>query len=97
MIGSPNYVRFVYDGDNDARVPNVNIPPGSAAIEDFFNDFYTARGLQSEPTAFDGRSDYGPFIAAGVDIPAGGLFTGAEGIKTLAQRRRLRRRRRPAV
>ena len=86
MIGSPNYVRFVYDGDNTLNTPNVNIPPGSAAIERFFVDFYTARGLQSEPTAFDGRSDYGPFIAAGVDIPAGGLFTGAEGIKTLAQR-----------
>src|SRR3990167_166127 len=36
-----------------------------------------------EPTAFDGRSDYGPFIAVG--IPAGGLFTGAEGIKTAEQ------------
>ena len=31
-------------------------------------------------TDFSGRSDYGPFIAVG--IPAGGLFTGAEGIKT---------------
>ncbi len=38
-----------------------------------------------EPTAFDGRSDYGPFIAEGVDIPAGGLFTGAEGRKTAEQ------------
>lgn len=37
------------------------------------------------PTAFDGRSDYGPFIAEGLDIPAGGLFTGAEGIKTAEQ------------
>jgi Zn-dependent M28 family amino/carboxypeptidase len=35
------------------------------------------------PTDFDGRSDYGPFIAAG--IPAGGLFTGAEGLKTPEQ------------
>ena len=31
-------------------------------------------------TAFDGRSDYDDFISVG--IPAGGLFTGAEGIKT---------------
>jgi Zn-dependent M28 family amino/carboxypeptidase len=36
--------------------------------------------LASAPTEFSGRSDYGPFIAAG--IPAGGLFSGAEGIKT---------------
>jgi Zn-dependent M28 family amino/carboxypeptidase len=39
--------------------------------------------LATEPTAFDGRSDYGPFIETG--IPAGGLFTGAEGIKTAEQ------------
>jgi len=39
--------------------------------------------LANDPTPFNGRSDYGPFIAAG--IPAGGLFTGAEGIKTAAQ------------
>ena len=39
--------------------------------------------IATEPTAFDGRSDYGPFIFAG--IPAGGLFTGAEEIKTPEQ------------
>jgi Zn-dependent M28 family amino/carboxypeptidase len=36
--------------------------------------------VPTAPTAFDGRSDYAPFIAVG--IPAGGLFTGVEGIKT---------------
>ncbi len=83
MVGSPNYVRFVYDGSGDAfGIPG---PDGSAAIEDLFNKFYADRGLAFEPTAFDGRSDYGPFIAEGVDIPAGGLFTGAEGRKTVAQ------------
>ena len=40
----------------------------------------------TDPTAFDGRSDYGAFIANGV--PAGGLFSGAEGIKTAAQEAR---------
>jgi Zn-dependent M28 family amino/carboxypeptidase len=83
IVGSPNYVRFVYDGSGDVGPAG---PAGSTAIEDLFNGFYAARGLAFEPTAFDGRSDYGPFIAEGVDIPAGGLFTGAEGIKTLAQR-----------
>ena len=34
-------------------------------------------------TEFDGRSDYFAFINAG--IPAGGLFSGAEGIKTVAE------------
>jgi Zn-dependent M28 family amino/carboxypeptidase len=81
MVASPNYVRFVYDGDG-SDTPDAG-PPGSAQIEDLFNSFYAGQGMATDPTAFDGRSDYGPFIAAG--IPAGGLFTGAEGIKTLAQ------------
>ena len=82
MIGSPNYVRFVYDGSGDIGPAG---PAGSAAIEALFVDFYASRGLASTPTAFDGRSDYGPFIAPAVGIPAGGLFTGAEGIKTAGQ------------
>ena len=55
-------------------------PNGSSVIEDLFLKDFGKQGLATEPTAFDGRSDYGPFIAVG--IPAGGLFTGAEGIKT---------------
>ncbi|ALE93470.1 aminopeptidase [Arthrobacter alpinus] len=80
MLGSPNYVRFVYDGDGSADPNGLAGPPGSAQIESVFNDYFAAQGLASAPTAFDGRSDYGPFIAAG--IPAGGLFSGAEGLKT---------------
>ncbi len=82
MVGSPNYVFFVYDGDNSDDVGAPAGPPGSAAIEDVYEAYYTARGIPYKGTDFSGRSDYGPFIAAGVDIPAGGLFTGAEGIKT---------------
>lgn len=83
MIGSPNFVRFVYDGDGSAT-PDAG-PNGSAVIEQVFLDYFAdeAGGLATEPTAFDGRSDYGPFIERG--IPAGGLFTGAEGIKTEEQ------------
>jgi Zn-dependent M28 family amino/carboxypeptidase len=87
MIASPNYVRFVYDGNLSEGDPGPiavapEARPGSAIIEDIFLGYFAARGLATEPTAFDGRSDYGPFIAAGAGIPAGGLFTGAEGIKT---------------
>ena len=48
-----------------------------------FNRYFDRQGLAYLPTAFDGRSDYGPFIAN--TVPAGGLFTGAEGIKTAEQ------------
>jgi Zn-dependent M28 family amino/carboxypeptidase len=81
MVGSPNYVRFVYDGDG-SETPESG-PNGSEVVEKVFNDYFASKRLATDATAFDGRSDYGPFIAAG--IPAGGLFTGAEGIKTPEQ------------
>lgn len=84
MIGSPNFVRFVYDGDlSDSAPPPSGAPDGSGQIEGLFNKYFDRQGLAYLPTAFDGRSDYGPFITNGV--PAGGLFTGAEGIKTQEQ------------
>jgi aminopeptidase Y len=82
MIGSPNHVFFIYDGDNSDGVGNPAGPAGSAEIEKLFEAYFNAAGEPFKGTDFSGRSDYGPFIAAGVDIPAGGLFTGAEGIKT---------------
>jgi Zn-dependent M28 family amino/carboxypeptidase len=81
MVASPNFVRFVYDGDGSGT--GTKGPTGSANIEKVFNDYFATQGLATDPTAFDGRSDYGPFIDRG--IPAGGLFTGAEGIKTARQ------------
>ena len=81
MVASPNYVRFVYDGDGSDSDPAG--PPGSAQIEELFTDFFDDEGLASDPTPFNGRSDYGPFIDVG--IPAGGLFSGAEGVKTEEQ------------
>jgi hypothetical protein len=89
MIGSPNFVRFVYDGDLSDSPPideetfAPEARPYSAVIEKIFLDYFGSQGLKTEPTDFDGRSDYGPFIAAG--IPAGGLFTGAEVLKTPEQ------------
>ncbi len=85
MIASPNFVRFAYDGDGSISPgdPAAAGPPGSAEIEQVFAEHFSDEGLPFEPTAFDGRSDYGPFIDAG--IPAGGLFTGAEDLKTAEQ------------
>jgi len=81
MIGSPNFVRFIYDGNGSAF--GLEGPPGSGAIERVYQRYFERKGLASSQTAFDGRSDYLAFIQVG--IPAGGLFTGAEGIKTEAQ------------
>ncbi len=80
MIGSPNHVFFIYDGDDSDAVGAGPGPSGSAQIEKLFEKFYAQAGLPFKGTDFTGRSDYGPFIAVG--IPSGGLFTGAEGIKT---------------
>jgi Zn-dependent M28 family amino/carboxypeptidase len=80
MIGSPNHVFFVYDGDDSDGVGAGPGPEGSAQIEKTFEAYYAAVGQPFKGTDFSGRSDYGPFIAVG--IPSGGLFTGAEGIKT---------------
>ncbi|MGA1827932.1 M20/M25/M40 family metallo-hydrolase [Microbacterium sp.] len=78
MVGSPNSVRFVYDGDGDAF--GTKGPTGSNVVEEVFLTYFASQGLATEPTAFDGRSDYFGFIENG--IPAGGLFTGAEDIKS---------------
>ncbi|WP_114908110.1 M20/M25/M40 family metallo-hydrolase [Ornithinimicrobium murale] len=82
MIGSPNYFLGVYDA-NESTFPapaGVPIPDGSIVIEETFESFYTLRGEPYDDTQFSGRSDYQAFIAN--DIPSGGLFTGAEGVKT---------------
>jgi Zn-dependent M28 family amino/carboxypeptidase len=80
MIGSPNFVYFIYDGDDSDGVGAGPGPEGSAEIEEFFERFSIDRELPFKGTDFSGRSAYAPFIAVG--IPAGGLFTGAEVVKT---------------
>lgn len=80
MIASPNFVYFVYDGDDSDGVGAGPGPDGSAEIEALFESYYDGLGLPYKGTDFNGRSDYFAFINAG--IPAGGLFTGAGGIKT---------------
>ncbi|MFD8792282.1 M28 family metallopeptidase [Streptomyces vinaceus] len=83
MIASPNAAYFVYDGDDSDKVGSGPGPEGSAQLEKGITDFLDARRIPHEGSDFTGRSDYGPFIEAG--IPSGGTDTGAEGIKTAAQ------------
>jgi Zn-dependent M28 family amino/carboxypeptidase len=85
MVGSPNYIFMVYDADESSfpAPEGITIPEGSTAIEDLYESYYTLVGEPYDDTAFDGRSDYQAFIENG--IPSGGLFTGAEEIKTEEQ------------
>ena len=70
MVGSPNFVRSVYEG-----------PDG---VENAFTDYFERREVEVDVnSALDGRSDHGPFQDAG--IPTGGLFSGAGGAKTAEQ------------
>ncbi|TDD59855.1 M28 family peptidase [Actinomadura darangshiensis] len=80
MVGSPNPGYFAYDGDGSSGSGG---PAGSAEIEQVLRAYFQTIDVPVQDTAFDGRSDYGPFIRVG--IPAGGLFTGAEGRKTSQQ------------
>ena len=67
MVGSPNFVRSVYEGPDE--------------VEGIFGSYFEARNIEVETnSALDGRSDHGPFQDRGV--PTGGLFSGAEGAKT---------------
>jgi hypothetical protein len=83
MVGSPNYIQTVYDADESTFPAPVAIPPGSTAIEDIYESYYTKIGEPYDDSEFSGRSDYEAFILAG--IPSSGLFTGAEGLKTEEQ------------
>lgn len=83
MVASPNHVQTVYDADESTFPAPVPIPPGSTAIEDLYESYYTAVGEPYDDSEFSGRSDYQAFIDNG--IPSGGLFTGAEEVKTPEQ------------
>ena len=77
MVGSPNYIFMTQDADQSSFEAPVAVPDGSVAIEDLFESFYTLKDEPYDDAAFDGRSDYQAFHLSN-DIPAGGLFTGAE-------------------
>ncbi|ORY68538.1 peptidase family M28 [Pseudomassariella vexata] len=77
MMASPNFAYQIYNATNDL------FPAGSEELRDLYVDWYDSHGLNYTFIPFDGRSDYDGFIRAG--IPAGGIATGAEGVKTEEQ------------
>lgn len=80
MVGSPNYIIGVYDADESTYPAPVEVPPGSVETEAVFTGWFDATDQPWVDTEFSGRSDYQAFIENGV--PASGLFTGADDIKT---------------
>ena len=86
MVASPNYVIGVYDANESTHeAPDgVTIPAGSAQTEAVFTDYFDRTRQPWVDTEFSGRSDYQAFIENG--IPASGLFTGADGVKTRPRR-----------
>ncbi|WP_420389289.1 M28 family metallopeptidase [Marinobacter sp.] len=81
MIGSPNFGNFIYDGDGSDF--DLAGPPGSAATEALFEKYFNLREIDSEGTQISFRSDYAQFFEDGIAF--GGLFTGAEVLKTEEQ------------
>jgi len=81
MLGSPNYVRYVYTSAPTAT-PIVNA--ASFKIQEFFEEYFNQSELAYQLTPMGGGSDYLPFVENG--IPAGALATGAGSLKTVNER-----------
>ncbi|KAI5952465.1 APE3 [Candida jiufengensis] len=73
MMASPNYEYEIYNANNKDH------PDGSGNLKELYIEWYKEKGLNYTFVPFDGRSDYVGFINHG--IPAGGIATGAEGVK----------------
>ncbi|KAJ3268947.1 hypothetical protein HDV01_002086 [Terramyces sp. JEL0728] len=80
MIASPNYVRGVWSGNN---LKEPALYQKCKSIHMLFKDYFSAKGLPIVEFEFNGRSDFQPFLDAG--IPAGGVITGEDEIKTVEQ------------
>ncbi|MEV7025981.1 M28 family metallopeptidase [Kitasatospora sp. NPDC093558] len=96
MVGSRNYVNGLSAADRSAIDAYLNFDmigspnPGyftyrqDPALDALFRDWFAARGIATEQDfEGDGRSDHAPFQDAGIRV--GGLFSGADYIKTADQ------------
>ncbi len=87
MLGSPNAGYFTDDGDQSGLpgtgVRSADVPEGSAAIERTLAGYLNLAGKRPADMPLSIRSDYHPFLVAGV--PIGGMTTGASQTKTQAR------------
>ncbi|CAF1357287.1 unnamed protein product, partial [Adineta ricciae] len=63
MLGSPNYIFGIYDGQTANNATPAQALPGSNKISALFRDWFESQKLPWDFTDFSGRSDYGPFLA----------------------------------
>ena len=82
MVASPNYTFGVYDGDDSAGEGSAPVRPARPRSRTCSRSSSPTVTRPPRPRTSRAGRDYGPFIAVG--IPAGGLFTGAEAIKSAA-------------
>jgi Zn-dependent M28 family amino/carboxypeptidase len=89
MLGSPNAGFFTDDGDQSGPPsPGIafgDVPEGSAGIERTLAGYLYLAGKRPADMPLSTRSDYHPFMVAGV--PVGGVTTGASQTKTAVQAR----------
>ncbi|KAI8832017.1 hypothetical protein BC829DRAFT_409191 [Chytridium lagenaria] len=83
MIASPNFVRGIWDGHG---LKDEKLSQSAGVIQDVIQGFFEGKGLETTPFEFNGRSDFVAFLNRG--IPAGGVITGEDEIKTPEQAER---------
>ncbi|MGH2635101.1 MAG: M20/M25/M40 family metallo-hydrolase [Actinomycetota bacterium] len=76
MVGSPNFVTFVYEA-------SAGDPEMSRRVADRFEEALEELGAASEPLDLHGASDHAAFDDVG--IATGGLYTGSQELKTPEQ------------
>ncbi|CAF3876107.1 unnamed protein product [Rotaria sp. Silwood2] len=88
MAASPNFIFGIYDANTAPSETPPQAIPGSKKVTELYRDWFIRQNLPWDYRAFNGRSDYGPFLEA--CIAAGGVATGSDAIKTAAQREKYR-------
>ena len=89
MAASPNFIFGIYDAKTASNeTSSAAALLGSQKVTDLYRDWFMQQNLPWDFRDFNSRSDYGPFLAAGV--AAGGVATGSDAVKSAVQRDKYR-------
>jgi Zn-dependent M28 family amino/carboxypeptidase len=86
MAASPNFIFGIYDAKTASNETPASALTGSRKVSELYRDWFIDQQLPWDYRALNGRSDYGPFLAAG--IAAGGVATGSDTVKTNEQHKK---------